>query len=94
MKAAIHVLLFGLIFMLVSAGQYSGSDSKAEPPSGQKPAIENRDQRQKSETARSEWFADPQRGWIRADQRDNDKNRDRSRARNSGGKSAPQVWEY
>jgi hypothetical protein len=92
MKAAMGAIFFGLILMFVTASDRTGADSKAQSRVGEKGAIEQRDQKQKSDTAQTEWFADPERGWIRAEEHAQ-KERERPRNKNSENKAGV-LWDY
>jgi uncharacterized membrane protein YdbT with pleckstrin-like domain len=94
MKEAIIIAVFAFVLLLVNAGQKTGADDPEQKPAvrtSEKLAAQ-RDQRQKTENARTEWLADPERGWIRTEERPL-KERERSRVEDS--KSRQQsLWEY
>jgi hypothetical protein len=90
MKAAIGAVIFGVILMLVTAGQRTGADDKNGPRIVDKVG-EARSPREKSDASTGEWFPDPQRGWVRVEQRPQ-KDRDNPRKKNSDNKA--NIWEY
>lgn len=90
MRVAIGAAIFGVILMLVTAGQRTGADYKNDSHSNDKVG-EARGAREKSDNAPTEWFPDPQRGWIRVEQHPQ-KDRDNSRNKNSDKKA--NSWEY
>jgi hypothetical protein len=90
MRAAIGAVIFGLILIFVTAAQRTGAEYKNDAHGSDKVA-DSRSPREKSDTAQTEWFPDPQRGWIRVEQRPQ-KNRDDPRNKNSENKA--NTWEY
>jgi hypothetical protein len=90
MRAAIGAVILGVILMLVTAGQRTGADYKHDSHRGDKVA-DSRGPRQKSDPAPTEWFPDPQRGWVRVEQRPQ-KERDNQRNKNPDNKG--NSWEY
>jgi len=89
MRAAIGAVIFGVILMLVTAGQRTGADYN-NGPRGDYKATET-PKREKSDATTTEWLADPQRGWIRVEQRPQ---KDRENPRNKNSDRKANTWEY
>ena len=89
MRAAIGAMIFGVILMLLTAGERTGADYKNGSRSENK--ADARSPRGKSDTTTTEWFPDPQRGWIRVEQQPQ-KDRDNQRDKNPDNKA--NIWEY
>lgn len=94
MKEAIIIAVFAMVLLLVNSGQKTGADDPEQKPAVRtsEKLAQQRDQRQKAENTRSEWLADPDRGWIRSEQRPS-KERERSRVEDSNRRQEP-LWEY
>jgi hypothetical protein len=90
MRAAIGVVIFGVILMLATAGERTGADSK-NGPRGDDKIADSRGAKDKSDNTSTEWFPDPQRGWIRVEQKPQ-KDRDNQRNKNPDHKA--NTWEY
>ena len=89
MRVAIGAVILGVILMLVTAGQRTGADYKNSSHNDDK--ADARSPREKSDTATTEWFPDPQRGWIRVEQRPQ---KDRENQRNKNPDHKANTWEY
>lgn len=95
----IGAAIFGVILMLVPAGQPTGADYKNAAPGhhdrngapSDYNAGEARMPREKSDTGQTEWFPDPQRGWVRVEQRPQ---KDRDDSRNKKSDKNANSWEY
>ncbi|HEX2385248.1 MAG TPA: hypothetical protein VHL99_01725 [Candidatus Binatia bacterium] len=99
MRATIGAAIFGVILMLVTAGQPTGADyRKTAPghpdrngiPTGDKVG-EARMPREKSDSGETEWYPDPQRGWVRVEQ---PTQKDRDNPRNKNSDNNANNWEY
>jgi hypothetical protein len=94
MNAAVIGIVFCTVFLLATAGQRTGAgiDDKPEDRNRDKFAIQNHAERREKNPG--QWFADPERGWIRSEDRPRkDQENSRDRAQNSAGRTGGN-WEY
>jgi len=96
MKEAVIIAVFALVVLLVNSGQNTGADDPEHKSAVHTSAkvSQQPERRQKAENSHSEWFPDPERGWVRVepDQRPQ-KERDSSRVE-SPNRQKQSLWEY
>lgn len=93
MKAAIAIVICALILLLATAVHRSIADRQnreADALRNGDIAAEDLDQDHKTDNRRSEWSADPFRGWIRL----NDRAHKESEASETNPKNNRTLWEY
>jgi len=90
-------LLLGLMLFFLAINPRTGADPDGKGRVENKAGVKERAQKQKEGAASAEWFPDPERGWIRPQERDRNENADaRNRKDNSRVKNEKDqtLWEY
>ncbi|GEM_PF-1673165 len=99
MRIVMGSVVLGMILFFVASSPRTGSSPDTDEGRSQKDktTVEERAQKPDPRTAEGEWFADPERGWVRLPQHDrNESNGEHSRADNSPVKNRKDGtrWEY
>jgi hypothetical protein len=90
-KVFFIIVFFALATGLGAPGQRTRADDNGSPHSADKTEDKNK------RTTDTRWSADPKRGWIKKDERQEPRKKaeaSRSRSESSNGNSGPILWEY